>query len=400
MAQKRKLKNWLTGYANYTRHSESPDLFHFWTGVFTIAGALRRQVWIDQRYFQWTPNFYIILVGPPGVAAKSTSLGLGAELLKEVDGVYFGPNSMTWQGLITALEESAKLIPYPGDIFWEMSCVTCNVRELGTFLRPDDKEMMDVLVDLWDGQSGEWKRHTRGQEGQASIINPWLNVMACTTPSWLRDNFPESMVGGGLTSRIVFVYGDEKRHLVPYPSEAFTVEEFEVEKQVLIHDLKMIAEMKGAYELTKEAKEWGSKWYTNHWAKKPDHMISDRFGGYIARKQTHIHKLAIVLAAAESDTLLITAAHLALADQMMTGLEAQMGTVFESIGVGDTSRYVQELLAYVRAYKEIEDRELWRHMLPIMEPKEYVEATAAAIKAGYMKSVNRGGKMMLVAITD
>ncbi|KKK66944.1 hypothetical protein LCGC14_2958990, partial [marine sediment metagenome] len=83
---KRNYDNWLSGYAEYTKHSESPDLFHFWTGVFTIAGALRRQVWIDQRYFQWTPNFYIVLVGPAGIAAKSTSLRLGTSLLRRVEG--------------------------------------------------------------------------------------------------------------------------------------------------------------------------------------------------------------------------------------------------------------------------------------------------------------------------
>ncbi len=60
--------NWLEGYYHYTKHSEAPDLFHFWTGVSVVAGALRRQVWIDQRYFQWTPNFYIVLVGPAGVS--------------------------------------------------------------------------------------------------------------------------------------------------------------------------------------------------------------------------------------------------------------------------------------------------------------------------------------------
>ena len=95
----RKLKHWLKAYMNFTRASESPDAFHFWTGVGTIAGALRRRVWLDMRHFQWTPNFYILLVGPPGVANKSTTVRIGSSLLSQVDGIHFGHQSMTWQSL-------------------------------------------------------------------------------------------------------------------------------------------------------------------------------------------------------------------------------------------------------------------------------------------------------------
>src|SRR3990167_348462 len=288
----RNYKNWLSGYARYTRHSESPDLFHFWTGVFTIAGALRRQVWIDQRHFQWTPNFYIIFVAPPGVVAKSTSIRIGTKLLEQVEGIHFGPKSMTWQGLTDALVEANELVPFP-DEYRAMSCLTCSVTELGTFLRPEDKVMVDVLVDIWDGQMETWRRRTKSVEGRVTVENPWINVIGCTTPAWLRDNFPESMVGGGLTSRIVFIYGEEKRSLIPYPADLYKLEEFAEEERKLVEDLRVISQLKGEYILTPTAKAWGYKWYEHHWTKRPEHMISDRYGGYIARKQTHIHKLAM-----------------------------------------------------------------------------------------------------------
>lgn len=400
MAQKRILSNWLAGYAKYTRHSESPDLFHFWTGVFTIAGALRRQVWIDQRYFQWTPNFYIILVGPPGVAAKSTSLRLGTSLLHQIPGIHFGPKSMTWQGLTDGLSAAAELVPFPDGDYRDMSCITCSVNELGTFLRPQDQEMTDVLTDLWDGQLEKWERRTKGVEGRVQIINPWINVMGCTTPSWLQENFKETMIGGGLTSRCVFVFGDTKRRFVAYPSEEFEMLDFKQEEEALVHDLNIISELKGEYHLTPKAVLWGTDWYARHWAEKPEHMVSDRYGGYIARKQTHIHKLAIVLAAASRNELVITDTDLDLSEKMMTGLEVSMNKVFQSIGMGETSRYVNEILAYVRAYGEIADQELWRHMLPIMGPKEYGEATAAALKAGYIKAQHRGMGIVFSAVVQ
>jgi len=392
--------NWLSGYADYTEHSESPDLFHFWTGVFTIAGALRRQVWIDQRFFQWTPNFYIVLVGPAGIAAKSTSLRLGTALLKRVEGIKFGPRSMTWQALTHALEEAHVLVPTSEGEFLPMSCITCSVNELGTFLRPEDKVMTDVLVDLWDGQLEAWERRTVYQEGQVTIQNPWINVMGCTTPTWMRDNIPEAMIGGGLISRIVFVYGDEKRELVPYPSELSNQKEFIEKGNRLVEDLIRISELKGEYLLTSKAKQWGAAWYKEHWKKRPENMVSERYGGYIARKQTHIHKLAIVLAAAQRDTLEITEGDLAIANEMMVGLESSMHVVFQSIGLGDISRHVMEILAYVRAYEKINKQALWRHMMPIMSPKEFDEASGAAVTAGYLAIRGTGAGIMYCAVTE
>ena len=138
----RHFANWLQGYIDYTKASESPTPFHFWTGVATIAGALRRRVWIDERHFQWTPNFYIVLVGPPGVAAKSTSIRSGMKFLERLK-IPFGPQSMTWQALTKALEEAISGINYVDRDGLEqrvvMSCLTIPVSELGTFLRMDDK---------------------------------------------------------------------------------------------------------------------------------------------------------------------------------------------------------------------------------------------------------------------
>jgi len=396
--EKRYFPNWLSEYMKYTSKSESPDIFHLWTAVATIGGALRRQVWIDQRYFQWVPNFYVILVGPPGVAAKSTSVRAGLSLLEGVKGIHFGPQSMTWQSLTMSLEEASALIPY-GDKFLPMSCITCAVSELGTFLRPDDKEFMDVLVGLWDGQLETWKRTTKTQ-GSDTIVNPWINVIGCTTPAWLRNNFPEAMIGGGLTSRIVFVYGDKKRQLVAYPADIIDEQEYKDHAAKLVHDLCIIAEMKGPYLLDAKAKAWGSAWYENHWSTRPDHMASERYGGYIARKQTHMHKLAMVLAAAQRNELVIIEEDLIIANQMVTGLEADMAIVFEAIGIADTSKHVNEMLAYLNAFKRMTHREIWRRMMPIMNSREFDEATQAGVKAGYIKLINDGDDLIYTPAKD
>lgn len=381
----RSLSNWIEGYMHYTRYSESPDSFHYWTAVSTIAGALRRQVWIDEAYFEWTPNFYIILVGPPGVAAKSTSIQQGMKFLKQVPKVTMGPSSVTWPKLVMALNEAVMMVPLGDDPSEKtpISCLTCPVRELGTFLRPQDGEMLDILVDLWDAQRGTWDRQTKTQ-GSTRIENPWLNIIGCTTPAWLRDNFPEVMIGGGLASRIIFVYGDKKRDLVAYPSQQ-SRESLEAEERVLLEDLIEIGKLRGEFKLTEEAIEWGSEWYKEHWRYIPQHMADERYGGYRARKQTHIHKLAMVIAASKRQGLTITLEDLQEAEKNIVKIEADMIRVFESIGLKDSSKFIRHITTLLIHWGETPAKELWRACINNMSYDDFVDALGAAMEAGYIK---------------
>jgi hypothetical protein len=389
----RHFSNWLKAYMQYTRDSESPDAFHFWTGVSTVAGALRRRVWIDMRKFQWTPNFYIILVGPPGVAAKSTSLRNGMRLLEQVEGIKFGPQSMTWQALTQVLEESMEYTKYLDEKGEEQaipnSSVTITVAELGTFFKTDDNVMMDVLVSMWDGQLENWGHKTK-TTGQTEIKNPWLNMIGCTTPSWIQNNFPEHMIGGGLTSRIVFVYGDAKRHLVAYPDEVIKGEEYRELENKLVEDLQQIASLAGPYKLSAAARTWGRKWYETLWTSRPLHMASDRYSGYISRKQTHIHKLSIILAAAKRDEKVIEKEDLEEANELLTSVEPHMIKVFEAVGVVDEAKHVAEITAFVRVHKWLTSNDLWRMCANVMREYDFKTALRIALQGGILEIEQRG----------
>lgn len=417
----KKLSNWLTTYAEHTSISEAPKTFHFWTGVSVIAGALRRRVWIDQKIFQWTPNFYIVLVAPPGVATKSTAMKVGYKFLRKVPGIKFGPQSLTWQGLLRDLSDSCvgvnveagngkekgkieksqikskeELDNYlKGEALAKrtyMSCLTCDVSELGTFLRPKDADLQDFLTDMWDGQLGTWKRVLATQDSQ-KIENPWLNVIGCTTPSWLRENFTTSMIFGGLTSRCIFVWGNEKVDLIPYPGDIVQDELYKQQEKDLLEDLIRISNLFGEMKLTPEAKQWGRAWYEQHWTNRPEHLASDRFSGYLARKQTHIHKLAMVLSAAVSDNLTITKEHLELSDLTITSMERDMVIVFDYISDSEVSKHIDEIISIVGRNKTIEKRTLWRHCIRLMDEQQFVSSITAAVNAGYLTVTNNKGKV-------
>lgn len=395
----RHFQNWLKAYVDHTSASEAPTAFHFWTGVSTIAGALRRRVWIQEELFQWVPNFYIILVGAAGSVKKSTTTRLGMRILERVKNIKFGPESLTWQALALGLQsavEVMKLSKVNGtEVRHEMSCLTIEASELGTLLRPQDDGLNSVLIDIWDGKLKTWTHSTR-TTGDIIIQNPWLNIIGCTTPTWLRQNFPEHMIGGGLTSRIIFVFADRPRKYVAYPSREIKRDDYTLTEQRLFEDLCQIATLGGEYTLTEEAYEWGTAWYTTGRLERPPHLASTRYDSYLARKQTHMHKLAMILAAAKRSKLLIEAQDLIEAEKMLTSIEPDMIKVFESIGVVDESRHVHEIVSYVKIYKWITAEDLWRLCMNIMPSKSFEVALRAAVTSGLLAVAVKDGKRGVV----
>lgn len=378
----RNFDNWLQAFIDYASFGEAPRHFYFWTGVSTLAGVLRRKVWIEQAYFRWYSNMYIILVAPPGIVSKSTTAGIGMELLRNVTGVKFGPEIVTWQALATSFVNAAETFEHQG-LHHTQSALTIESSEFGNLLNPQDKEMVDILVTLWDGRS--LKKETK-HSGNDEIVNPWINLIACTTPSWIAGNFPEYLIGGGLTSRMVFVYADQKEKYIAYLKD-FVPKDLERTKAKLLEDLETISvKLCGEYELEDAAIAWGRQWYERHYkGDKPKNLDDDRFGGYFARKQTHIHKLAMVLAAAQRDELVITREDLELANTMVTDLEPDMAMVFSKIGKSEDSFYADRLINFVRRHGSVPYTEVYRFVYSQFPSlRDFEGVFAGCLKAGFI----------------
>jgi hypothetical protein len=387
--------HWIKAFLHHTRHAESPTNFHYWTAVSTIAGALQRKVWINQLHFQWIPNFYIVFVAPPGVAAKSTTIANGMSILKQVPKVKFGPPSLTWQALAVALAEAQEVVTYPNGDKRTMCALTIPVSELGTFLKPDDEMMQSIMIDLWDGKEGEWSHATK-TTGTTKILNPWLNIIGCTTPTWLKNNFNESVTGGGLSSRIIFVFGDKKRHLIAYPSRNIDTSEYTNEHARLVEDLKQIAQIRGEYKMTEEAMEFGSRWYETLWGPRKDETSQERFDDHFARKQTQAHKLAMVISAAKKDELIIEREDLEEAIVMITSLEADLLKMFSSLATNPLVRHTQEIVKIVKNHGEIEYATLRRIVFNTIPQRDLETSIQEAVKANLLITRKVNNKFMII----
>jgi Protein of unknown function (DUF3987) len=384
--------DWLSAFVEYTKHGEAPTKMYFWTGVTTIAGALRRRIWFDQAHFKWYPNLYTIIVAPPGVVSKSTTADLGMDLLRLCPGINFGPDVVTWQALFDAFCDVHEGIPFNGETL-EMSPLTIAASELGNFLRPDDSWMVDQLVNIWDGKPV--KKRTR-MDGEQVIQNPCLNLIGCTTPSWIAQNFPDYMIGGGLTSRMLFVYAEAKQAYVAYPFR-HVPEDFLQRKAALVRDLEKISNLLGPVSITPDAVTWGEEWYERWFKIEAKNIDETMLGGYINRKQTLVHKLAMILVASKGDELVIRVEDLQRAVALISDLEAEMPKVYSRIGMNPLAVAADKAVSFVaRAGGRVPFVALYGYMHKAFPSnKEFEDILAGLVFSGKLRLItdaNSGGK--------
>ena len=380
--------DWLPAFLEYAAVTEAPRLMHFWSGVTAVSSCLRRKVWIDQRRFQWTPNFYVIFVAPPGIVSKSTTADIAMDLVKSVPGINFGPDVITWPALVTAFGEVTESFQY-GEDWIPMSALTLVASELGNLINPQDRDMINLYINLWDGRKSLEKR-TKGN-GNDMVEAPWVSLIGCTTPHWIADNMPAATIGGGFTSRCIFVYADKKEKFVPYIDEIVSATDSK-HREALIHDLEHISlNLTGPYRISEDARVWGRAWYERVWTVRPPGLEDDRMDGYIARKQTHMHKLAMVLSASQRDDLVITAEDLAVADRMLSETEVGLVKVFARIGQSEDSIQTERFLSYVKRIGKCtyQDAYLFIHA-HFPDYRDYEGILNGVINAGLVKMVQEG----------
>jgi len=346
------------------------------------------------KRFQWYPSFYIIYVGPPGIVAKSTTIDIAMDLLRQVPGIKFGPNAITWQALVTAFAAASESFEWRSE--WHpMSPLTLAASELGSLLNLQDRDMVNLLIELWDGKK-TYEKITK-MSGNDIIEAPWINLQAGTTPHWVADNMPQAMIGGGLSSRCIFVYGDTKEKYIAYVDEMVGKGDDKLRLR-LIQDLEQIAMLVGPFIIDPAAREWGKAWYERFWKDATSRMDDTMLEGYAARKQTHLHKTAMVLSASRGASLTITKEDLELANVMLEDLEADMHRVFSRIGRTEDSMQAERFIEFVRRKGSIPYAEAYK-MIHIYFPdfRDFEGILSGAINSGQLRIANTAAGIVLQA---
>lgn len=249
---------------------ETTNLFALWSAVAGLSSLAGRAVSLRAGQDMF-PNFYIILVGPPGISRKSTAMDRWTDIeeamwpkipehLAEVKKTPIIRAKATPEFLFTQMA-NRELEHSDGE--FSDAVLKVRVSELDNFLSRASytSTMISKLTDFYDCR----KYDTDGVLGRnngklAEIRNIYATLFGCTTPSALQNTLPEEAFGGGFMSRATIVSQDipdlKRKCSLPYfPEDAPNVEE-------MAHRLAWIVTYKnGEYTLTPEAFRFYDKWY-------------------------------------------------------------------------------------------------------------------------------------------
>lgn len=381
----RQLNDWLSAYIEYTDETEPPLSYNVWTGISLIAATLERRVHIKWGFEKIYPNMYIVLIGPSGKCRKGTAMGVGKDIIKDV-GIQLTSESMTREALIRAMQRAVSDYVNPDNKAIEFHCaLTAISPELSVFLGQNDVKFLADLTDWYDSVD-KWTYETKGA-GTDEIKGVCFNLLGATAPDWLQSILPEEAIGGGFTSRIIFVVEENKRKTVPEPVLTARTSELRV---ALKGDLERMKLMAGEFIMTEEARSIYSAWYQkqddNIRNGKPP-LEDSRFAGYCERRATHVRKLSMIFSASRGGDLLIQADDFGRALLALEAVEKKMTKVFSGLGSAPYAKITEKLLTWFMTKKLVSRSETIRqfHRELDMPMLETIEKTLQAMKVIQIK---------------
>ena len=336
------LSDWITGFMQYTENSEPPKLFKKWTAISCISAALQRKVRVEWgASLTFYPNFYIVLVGP-SATGKGTAMNPGLDILNEIPAVRLSAQATSLQALIRHLKDTnlTDIDEGTGEQQFHSS-LTVFSKEFTVFLGYHNRELMAALCDWYDCDR-KWAYETISRKRE-EITGVWFNLIAGTTPDLIRSSLPIESIGGGLTSRIIFVCEEKQGKLVTLPTETAAERDLFA---YLVRDLEKISMFSGNFQWTEGFTNLWDKWCRNAADNPP--FTDSKFDGYVGRRRVHLMKLSMIHSVSRlGSQLALTEDSLLEAIDTLNEVEQKMNLVFRGVGKSDIAEIVHRATSFL-----------------------------------------------------
>lgn len=389
----RKCENWLLTYRDYILPvTDAPESFVFWSGIYALASAIRRQVWIPKKYlglWECYPYVYLMFVGPPGIR-KTTTIDHGAGvLLAQTESITEGPSVFTKEAVVERMQKVKDnslylVIGEFSDIFQKQG--------------KDRNGMYEFFTSMFDGKQ-KYDSATKSS-GSYLLGKPCLNFFSATTPGWITDNMPEGVITGGFASRVIFVYEEKPRIEKMFFDD---VERDPTLEEKLLHDLRHIStQISGEFTFTAEARDFAAHWSSQ--APNPDLSKNPKLGGYLNRKKTHVAKLAQLHSLATKDDLIITKTDWEFGIHSIETTESGLGNIFGGIGKNKYVTDMERMVNYIDnmnffTLKPVYRHEVLRNFQSAAEPRQLEDLIRYAIDAKYIRADVEEGTNEIIFIS-
>lgn len=358
----RLLDNWLAAYLDLTEETEPPQSFHLWTAITLIGAMLGRKCEVRLGPETFFPNLYTILIGPPGVR-KGTAIKYGTDILKEIEDVRRAPDAVTKEQLIAEFELVADSINMNGNLFNHSSLLVV-APELVVFIKENDHERLGYLCQLYDGLDRfEYKTKTSTNQ---YIVNPGLWILGATTPNWIEIAMKQLGVGGGMTSRTIFVFAAKKgKHISATELPPFNPSL----KSKLINDLGAIKQMAGQFSFSGEAEQVYNNWYYGEY--KETGIDDTRFASYWERLPSMVIKVSMVVSASRRDDMLIRPSDVVQSIRMFREIHPEMPQAFGAMGKNIMGSQTEMVRCILREKKRAYRHEILRTLHMHISERDY-----------------------------
>lgn len=383
----RKLQDWIKSYMDWSEDTEPAKVFHLWTALTTISGALQKKVSLSLGRLNIYPNIYTVFVAEPGIARKSQAINMGLGIINRIPSIHTSPDATTPQALLDAIQAATEISPGQGETALPdgrtqtHASMLIVAKEFETFLgqKKENNKMLVMLTDLFDAQELPFKYRTK-HSGSNDIPSVYLSMLGATTPESLASSLPPTAIGGGLTSRMMFVWADGKYKKCPQPEKTPEIKELEED---LVNDLHLISIMDGAYKFSPDCSKKWDEWYYKYEELDPRRLCKDpSFNGWYSRKPMYILKIATIIAASRSSSFVMHWEYIAKAMEYIDVIEGKMNLVFRAVGRSSITTDVDELMKIVAQRKFVKEKELlsmtWRNL----DSRTFDNAINTAIRTG------------------
>jgi Protein of unknown function (DUF3987) len=288
----------------YTKDSESPRRYYYWSALAAIAAVVKDNVYLDRYYSKLYPNIYVLLVGRSGLR-KGPPVNLAKYLVTSVNNTKLYAGRVSIQGVIADLSKT-KTSKNGGPPNTDANGFLV-ASEFASFIIRDP-DALTILTDLYDRHYNEtgWTYLLRNTP-EEKLSKPTITLLGASNEIHLTDAIPKNAIGGGFIARTFIVYANKKagvNSLMEKPEDT-------IPRETLIQKLAEIANCKGPFVLSEDAKKLYDMWY-----KRLQDMedLADDETGTLERLHDHVLKTAMLISLSNR-----------------TNLEIEMGDIKEAI---------------------------------------------------------------------
>lgn len=333
--------SWLGDYLAYTRHQESPELFHFWVGLTTMAATVSRNVWLPRRshgvswYNVYPGQMMTILIAPSGKGHKGTAMRLGRHLMQKA-GVKVIKGKGSTEKIISEISNKGVATIVQNVISQKPpdAIATLYAPELSVLLSKQTyaETLIDFLTDIYDAEN-EFTYMTQSG-GVTTLHNPCLTMIAGATPVSIGDSIPEKAHSHGFLGRLLAVYHDGREK---EPDPLVDLDDTDVDptfitanrtlEETLVRRLLDMKKIKGPASFTTNGRDWYKHWYAQ-WFESAEGQGE----GYATRRPDHLARVAMLLRLSEFGDTILDESVLSAADVALSVLEKGFPLAFAHIG--------------------------------------------------------------------